>query len=70
MADAACRIEQLGDEGWRVHFEQPTWAPTPGQYLVLYDGDECMGGGVINGSATSDESSRVSPGTDTENALV
>ena len=31
----------------RATFAEPQWAPTPGQYLVLYDGDVCLGGGVI-----------------------
>ena len=31
----------------RARFDVPQWAPTPGQYLVLYDGDVCLGGGVI-----------------------
>jgi len=47
MADAPCRLERLGDDSWRATFTAPQWAPTPGQYLVLYDGDVCLGGGVI-----------------------
>jgi tRNA-uridine 2-sulfurtransferase len=46
MPDAACTLEENGD-GWRATFDAPQWAPTPGQYLVLYDGDVCLGGGVI-----------------------
>ena len=33
----------------RLHFDQPQWAVTPGQSAVLYDGDVCLGGGVIDG---------------------
>jgi tRNA-specific 2-thiouridylase len=47
MADAACRLVDLGDGRWRADFDAPQWAPTPGQYLVAYDGDVCLGGGVI-----------------------
>jgi tRNA-specific 2-thiouridylase len=54
MADAACRVFALEDGRWRAEFEAPQWAPTPGQYLVLYDGDVCLGGGVIT-AARRDE---------------
>lgn len=47
MEDAACRIEPVAGERWRASFATPQWAPTPGQYLVVYDGDTCLGGGVI-----------------------
>ena len=50
MPDAPCRIELAGDN-CRATFVQPQWAPTPGQYLVLYDGDVCLGGGVISDEA-------------------
>ena len=32
----------------RVDFDEPARAITPGQALVLYDGEECIGGGVID----------------------
>ena len=35
------------EAGWRVTFDQPEWAVTPGQSAVLYDGERCLGGGVI-----------------------
>jgi tRNA-uridine 2-sulfurtransferase len=47
MADAPCRLVALDDSRWRVEFDAPQWAPTPGQYLVLYEGEVCLGGGAI-----------------------
>jgi len=47
MPDAACRVELLEGNRARASFAAPQWAPTPGQYLVLYEGDVCLGGGVI-----------------------
>ena len=54
MADAVCSLESIGVERWRVRFDAPQWAPTPGQYLVLYDGDSCLGGGVIEAAHTQE----------------
>jgi tRNA-specific 2-thiouridylase len=51
MVDAACRLFALGEDRWRAEFDAPQWAPTPGQYLVLYDGEVCLGGGVITAAA-------------------
>ncbi|MEO8675660.1 MAG: tRNA 2-thiouridine(34) synthase MnmA [Casimicrobiaceae bacterium] len=47
MPDAPCRVELRDGNRARATFGEPQWAPTPGQYLVLYDGDVCLGGGVI-----------------------
>ena len=47
QADAACALA-LSDEGaFRLAFEEPQWAVTPGQSAVLYEGEVCLGGGVI-----------------------
>ena len=46
MPDASCTLVATS-AGLRATFDAPQWAPTPGQYLVLYDGDVCLGGGVI-----------------------
>ena len=46
MPDAACLLSAEAGR-YRATFEQSQWTPTPGQYLVLYDGDVCLGGGVI-----------------------
>ncbi|WP_376690496.1 tRNA 2-thiouridine(34) synthase MnmA [Wenzhouxiangella sp. EGI_FJ10409] len=45
--DQACRIEALDGDRLLLSFERPQRAVTPGQAVVLYDGDECLGGGTI-----------------------
>lgn len=46
--DAPCHVTMLGDGRVRVVFSEPRRAITPGQYVVLYDGERCMGGAVID----------------------
>jgi len=35
------------ENGFRLEFDQPQRAPTPGQAAVLYQGDVVLGGGTI-----------------------
>ncbi len=50
QADAPCRLSlpEGSAGGFRLDFDTPQWAVTPGQSAVLYDGEVCLGGGVIN----------------------
>ncbi len=50
QADAACEVISRDDSHCALHFAQAQWAVTPGQSAVLYDGEVCLGGGVITGS--------------------
>ena len=46
-ADAPCELSYNDQGNLVLHFDDPQWAVTPGQSAVLYDGDVCLGGGVI-----------------------
>ena len=47
QADEACEVEIAADGSVRGRFARPQRAVTPGQSLVLYDGEVCLGGAVI-----------------------
>ena len=44
--DAACHLS-WPDAQMQLDFPEAQWAVTPGQSAVLYDGEVCLGGGVI-----------------------
>jgi len=45
--DSTCFVTRSEDDEIALEFAQPQWAVTPGQSVVLYDGDQCLGGAVI-----------------------
>jgi len=45
--DAPCSLMRVGQTDCEVDFDEPQWAITPGQSVVLYEGDICLGGGII-----------------------
>jgi len=49
QTDAPCEFipGAAGDARASVRFGTPQWAVTPGQSVVLYDGEICLGGGII-----------------------
>ena len=48
QADQACQVTAVDKEHLELHFEEEQRAVTPGQSLVLYEGDNCLGGGIID----------------------
>ena len=50
QSDAACKLTTLGVLEFELAFGAPQWAVTPGQSAVVYDGEVCLGGGVIAAS--------------------
>lgn len=46
--DAPCEIDRLVADEIEVRFGQPQWAVTPGQSVVVYESNVCLGGGIIS----------------------
>ena len=47
QADVAAQLIAPTHTQFGLNFTDPQWAVTPGQSAVLYDGDVCLGGGII-----------------------
>lgn len=57
QSDAPCTLVSADGGGFELGFQDMQWAVTPGQSAVLYDGEVCLGGGIIH--ATSDARAQV-----------
>ncbi|HEU4850687.1 MAG TPA: tRNA 2-thiouridine(34) synthase MnmA [Telluria sp.] len=51
--DVACSVTPQGMDRFALDFTDPQWAVTPGQSAVLYDGDVCLGGGIIDSASAT-----------------
>jgi tRNA-specific 2-thiouridylase len=49
--DARCTLRPTGEAAFELDFDAPQWAVTPGQSAVLYRGEVCLGGGIIEGAS-------------------
>ena len=47
QADAPCEVTAVSASEIALRFPDAQWAVTPGQSAVLYQGEVCLGGGVI-----------------------
>ncbi|MDX8384977.1 MAG: tRNA 2-thiouridine(34) synthase MnmA [Gallionella sp.] len=53
QTDAACNISYQSDGRYIFDFDEAQWAVTPGQSVVVFEGDVCLGGGIIDGGYVS-----------------
>ena len=51
QVDATCELDLTGQDAFSLSFPEYQWAVTPGQSAVIYDGDVCLGGGIIESAS-------------------
>lgn len=54
--DAPCAVTAVGAGHCTVEFAAPQWAVTPGQSVVIYESQVCLGGGIIESSERTRDS--------------
>jgi len=47
QAEQPCTVTRTGPDAAEVSFAKPQRAPTPGQFVVFYQGERCLGGATI-----------------------
>jgi tRNA-specific 2-thiouridylase len=52
QADQGCTVREVNDGRLVLEFHEAQRAVTPGQSVVLYDGENCLGGGIIEWADT------------------
>jgi tRNA-specific 2-thiouridylase len=45
--DQTCTVVRTGERTFEARFDALQRTPTPGQFIVLYDGDRCLGGATV-----------------------
>jgi tRNA-specific 2-thiouridylase len=53
--DVVATLHKTEPTRFNLQFTEPQWAVTPGQSVVLYDGDICLGGGIIAASSSNED---------------
>ncbi|MEA5445336.1 tRNA 2-thiouridine(34) synthase MnmA [Gammaproteobacteria bacterium AB-CW1] len=59
QADQTCEVELLSEDRLAVRFDHRQRAVTPGQYVVFYQGEECLGGAVIDQAIRAENPSSI-----------
>jgi tRNA-specific 2-thiouridylase len=55
---AAAEVTDVSGSGFTLRFRDPRRAVTPGQSVVLYEGDDLVAGGVIASAGEDEQGTR------------